>query len=79
MPRVKYCLPSLQREIEDDMRSRKGGMLTVSDVSRELGLADLKRCRIWLSDVPKVVVNGRPRYRGADVAKKIYDNMEVPA
>lgn len=76
MPKVKTLKPPLQQQIEDELRSRYGGMMSALDAARELGLKDHHSYEAWLKDVPCVRVNNRRRWRCADIAAKIYKSME---
>lgn len=72
MPRQKKFKPIAQEQLEVELRDRYGGMMTAAAVGRELGLTHQYTYVAWLKDVPYVNVNGRKRYRCADVAEKIY-------
>ena len=72
MPKVNWCVPQRQREIAEELRERYGGMMTASDVMRELGLNHDAPTTRWLEGVPAVIVNNRKRYRVSDIASKIY-------
>ena len=78
MPRVRLAVPAAQLELEDELRSRYGGMMTAAEVGRELGISDHTTYEKWLADVKFVRVNNRKRWRVADVAGKIYRNTEEP-
>ena len=77
MPRVKYGIPQAQKEIESDLREHYGGMLTAKDVAREISLSQYAAYMRWLADVPSIDINGRKKYRVADVAAKIYRCREA--
>lgn len=62
-----------QIDLEEDIRSRYGGMLTLADVAREIGVTDRKAAQHFLRDVAAYEINGRKRYRVPDVARKILD------
>ncbi len=74
MPKVSLFVSQRQWEITEDLRRRYGGMMTRSDVMRELGLKHETPAAKWLEGVPAVAVNGRRRYRVSDIGKKIYDD-----
>ena len=76
MPKVKQFKPLLQQQLEDELRSRYGGMMCALDVARELGIKHHSAYEAWLADVPCVRVNKKRRWRCADVAAKIYRSME---
>ena len=77
MPKVKKFKPIEQEIIEDDLRSRYGGMMDAKSVGTELGLTHHSSYENWLSDVPFVRVNRLRRYRVADVAEKIYRSINA--
>ena len=76
MPKIKKLKPPLQQQLEDELRSRYGGMMCALDVARELGITHHSSYEKWLADVPCVRVNKLRRWRCADVAEKIYRSME---
>ena len=78
MPKIKTLKPPLQQQLEDELRSRYGGMMRALDVARELGIKHHSAYEAWLADVPCVRVNRLRRWRCADVAAKIYRSMEGP-
>lgn len=73
MPKLKKFKPIEQQEREDELRSLYGGMMTIADVSEELGRVHFKTAQKWLSGLPAVSVNGRLRFRVADVAERMYN------
>lgn len=79
MPRVKTGIPREQLEIEEDLRSRYGGMMRITDVQTELGVKRYETARQWLQDVPMTRVNKSKRWRVAAVAEKIYRDTRVEA
>lgn len=77
MPKVTFNIPQKQREIAEELREHFGGMMTATDVGRELGISHDASISKWLADVPSVTVNNRKRWRVSDVAAKIYKEMEI--
>lgn len=73
MPRTNIGIPQRAREIENDLRGRYGGMLTLAQITRELGVSKPSALR-WVEDVKAVIVNDRKKYPVANVARKIYQN-----
>lgn len=65
-----------QQEIEDDIRSRRKGMLTLQNVIDELGMNNRISAMRFLDGLPAYDINGRRRWRISDVAKRIAE-MEV--
>lgn len=72
MPKITWNIPQRQREIAEDLRDRYGGMMTASDVMRELGFKHDAPTTKWLSDVPAVKINNRKKWRVNDVAAKLH-------
>lgn len=62
-----------QMEIEDDLRSRHGGMLSSADVGRELGLQNKEAIRAFLAGLPAYEIGSRRRWRVCDLAKRLAD------
>lgn len=65
-----------QLEIEEDLRTRYKGMMTISEVGNELGLKNRTYIGAFLADLPVYKLHGRRRWRIADVAKRLSD-LEV--
>ena len=63
-----------QKELEDDIRSRHGGMLSAAEVGREIGVQNKASVRRFLEGLPAYEVGGRRRWRIADVAKRLADS-----
>lgn len=76
MPRQKKFKCYEQELLEEELRARYGGMMTAAAVGQELGLLHHKSYNAWLADVPSVLVNGRSRWRVADIAEKIFRNRQ---
>lgn len=62
---------SRQLEIEEDIRSRHPGMLTMADVGAELGVKNRSTIRRFLEGLPSYEISGRRRWRISDVAKRL--------
>ena len=77
MPKQKKFVPVEQEEREQELRKRYGGMMSSADVGEELGRMDPKSVRKWLSGLTGVNVNGRLRFRVADIAAREYECREV--
>lgn len=77
MPRVTWNVSPEQLALEEELRSRYGGMMTATDVQRELSFAHHKPTEDWLRDVPYTEVNNRKRWRVRFVAEKIYKNTHT--
>ena len=77
MPKVTWNIPDEEKRIADDLRQRYAvGTLSLPQVQQELGLSRTSTVR-WLADVPSLTVGKRLKYRAADVAHKIYMNIEL--
>lgn len=61
-----------------ELRELYGGMMVLKDVQEELGKADPKYAKEWLSGLVYVKVNGKPRYRVLDFAEWEYLHEETP-
>lgn len=70
MPRVKRPLTADGEAIAEEIRKEYGGMLTVEQVMRLIGVSR-NTAKKWLLDVPAVNINGRPKYMVSDLARKI--------
>lgn len=77
MPRLKKFKPLEVEEREEELRKLYGGMMSSADVAEELGRMDPKSVRKWLSGIAGVNVNGRLRFRVADIAERMYQCREV--
>lgn len=64
-----------QRMIEDELRARYGGSLTLVDIRTELGVNSAKTAQKWVDGMRKFMVNGRARYRASDVAERMFQDM----
>lgn len=76
MPRVKLGIPAEQLALEQELRDRYGGMMKVKDVQEELGVRSYNTASSFLEGMTFVKVGKVKKYRVADVAKRIYINME---
>lgn len=65
-----------QMEIEEDLRTRHTGLMTVGQVGKELGIKKRAYIIAFMDGVPVYPLNGRRRWRIADVAKRLAD-LEV--
>lgn len=72
MPKVRLCVPSLQLQMENELRGRYGGMMQAKDVGAELGFKHHISWEKWLADVPYIIVNERKRWPVKNVAEKMY-------
>lgn len=70
MPRVKRPLTADGEAIAEEIRKEYGGMLTVEQVMRLIGVSR-NTAKKWLFDVPAVNINGRSKYMVSDLARKI--------
>lgn len=74
MPRVRaFGVPQEQRELEEELRKRYGGMMTTHEISIELGKAHYNTTRSFMEGVPCRLVGKSKRYLSSDVAKRIYE------
>ena len=71
---ARYGMPPEMRQIEYELRDRYGGCLTLADVGRELGIKRHRSISDWLSELTPLEINGRKKWRAADVARKIYES-----
>lgn len=76
MPKLR--LPLRAQQIADELREVYGGMLCVEQVKRELGVKDRRTAEKFLDGVPFVMVNKRKCWRVSDIARRIYDQEEIP-
>lgn len=77
MPKLKKFKPPELEEREAELRKRYGGMMSSADVGEELGRMDAKSVRKWLSGITGINVNGRLRFRVADIAAREYECRTV--
>lgn len=77
MPKVKYGVSTQQRALEEELRERYGGTLTVVDVCAELGFKDRRSAEKWLAGMPYLRLNNRLRWRAADVAARLFQCTEA--
>lgn len=60
-----------QLEIEEDLRSRNPGMMTAAQIGRELGITKHSSIMKFLDGLPAYEINGRKKWRLADIAKRL--------
>lgn len=77
MPKLKKFKPIELEEREKELRKLYGGMMSSADVGEELGRLDPKTVRKWLVGIEGVNVNGRLRFRVADIAEREYQCREA--
>lgn len=72
--------PAQLRVKQETLRRLYGGMMTLSEVSRELGYRSRTAARDWLEShmVPEVLIGVVPRYESDVVAKVIVDSRIYP-
>lgn len=72
--------PTQLRVKQEALFRRYGGMMTLSEVSRELGYRNRVAARDWLIDkmVPEVRIGAVSRYESDVVAKAIVDSRVYP-
>lgn len=76
MPRIrKYGASAEQIALEEELRSRYGGSMTLTDLCTELGVKSTKTGRAWVSGMKAMNVNGKLRYRCADIAERMAAQM----
>lgn len=71
MPKISKPLSQKIRITADYIRHDYGGMLSVTQVTKLLGMRNRKSADKWLADVDYININGRKRYMALDLAKKI--------
>lgn len=62
-----------QIEIEEDLRTRHTGLMTLVDVGKEIGVNYRPSIERFLGDTPAYEINGIRKWRIADVAKRLAD------
>ena len=62
-----------QLELETDIRSRHKVILTLADVGREIGINKRESVLKFLEGLPAYEINGRRRWRIADIARRLAD------
>lgn len=77
MPKLKKFKPPEQEEFENEFRGRYGGCMTVQQVGVEISAEHPDTVKKWLEGVPFIKVNGRRKYRVADVAERFYENRGI--
>ena len=78
MPRTKVGVPPEQLIIEEELRTRYGGMMSAAAVGRELGLCKAPSYTRWLDGLPYNEVNGRKKWSVRDIARKIFETRVKP-
>lgn len=73
VPKSNICTPQIVLDYAEDLRKRYGGLMTITDVGREIGVKDFKSIKKFLIGVPVVDVNGRPKYGVIDFARRIHE------
>lgn len=76
MPKI-HRMPEHQRELGRALRDEYGWYLSPTQVQKVLGAGSLNTAKKWLLDVPKVIINGRPKYQATDIAEKL-ERARVP-
>ena len=78
MSKVTWNIPQRQKAIEEDLRGRYGGMMTLKDIQQEITASHPYTAKAWLGDTPAVNVNNRKKWMVGDIAKKIYQSIVTP-
>lgn len=74
MPKITRATDE-ERKLTNDLIKRYGfGMLSYSDIAREIHASSIPTARKFMSGVPAYFPTGRPRFRAVDVAKKILES-----
>lgn len=55
-----------------ELRELYGGMMTMTEIQRELGLKSPHSVRVFLEDLPYILVGKQKRWDVADVAGRMY-------
>ena len=76
MPKISRPLSQQIRITADYIKHDYGGMLSVTQVAKLLGMRNRKSADKWLADVDYININGRKRYMALDLAKKIEMNRQ---
>ena len=71
MPKISKPLSQQIRITADYIKRDYGGMLSVTQVAKLLGMRNRKSADKWLADVDYININGRKRYMALDLARKI--------
>lgn len=68
-------LQTQRQEKRRILRGEYGGMMTLTDLTRELGFTDPKSARRWVkeAELPATMICGRKRYDTDEVAKRLVD------
>ena len=74
MPKLRQ--PQYVRDYADELRTRYGGMMTLSSIAEELGNVSRTTAFRFAQDIPAVIVNGKKRFKVTEVAKKILECEE---
>lgn len=62
-----------QAEIEEDLRERYTGLMSLADIGKELGIHYRPSIERFMKGIPAYEVNGIRRWRIQDLAKRIAD------
>ena len=64
-----------RKEKRDILRTLYGGMMTLADLTHELGYTDPKSARRWVEDtgLPATAFGGRKKYDTDEVARVLVD------
>lgn len=62
-----------QLEIEEDLRGRYTGLMTLVDIGNELGIHYRPSIERFMGDTPAYEVNGIRKWRIQDFAKRLAD------
>ena len=76
MPKTRRFIPFAQQELEDELRSRYGGMMTKRQIGLECGRVNNCRWQYrFVSDLRPYGEGSWKRYKVSDVAAKLYATM----
>ena len=78
MPRVNIGKSPELRAREKDLRSRYGGFMNLSEVTRELGCRSRTTAEKAVKSIPHYIMTGKKMYDITDIARLIEDSR-VPA
>ena len=66
-----------KQAIIDDIRKNYGNMLNIRQATEALGFKDRKATVKFLDGVPACNMGKEKKYLAIDIARRIYDRMEV--
>lgn len=80
MPKISWLteIPEEQLQIENRLFYRFGGMMTVTDVLKQIGMKKRSVAQELLADVPYEKVGRSRLYAVEDVAEKLYELKVFP-